>query len=281
MDANSDTYQTYYKPNDSGVVNTFDDYTLLTKGVPYIIGFPGNKFYEFDLSGGNDGFEATTTADDNPEKLAEQMITFVSRDGYSVGVSDDELANMTPYVTHNGYIFHPNYLNEKVKGGSADAQGTITYKLDNGTTEGITIYTLKADGSSYDLPQSSTGSTTPVAAPVAFRPYFTAAPSGARPVTRSIIFSNEDTELKGVEEKGDPRSDEATGSLMIYAKKHKIVVESALAYTTDVRIVNTAGITVNTFTIEPGETIETRIYNSGVYIVLTTDGHYTKKLSVR
>lgn len=281
LDANLDTYQTYYKPNDSGVVNTFDDYTLLTKGVPYIIGFPGNKFYEFDLSGGNDGFEATTTADDNPEKLAEQMITFVSADGYTVGVSDDELAYMTPHVTHNGYIFHPNYLNEKVKGGSADAQGTITYKLDNGTTEGVTIYTLKADGSSYDLPQSSAGSTTPVAAPVAFRPYFTAAPSGARPVTRSIIFSNEDTELKGVEEKGDPRSDEATGSLMIYAKRHKIVVESALTYTTDVRIVNTAGITVNTFTIEPGETIETRIYNSGVYIVLTTDGHYTKKLSVR
>ena len=279
-DKNLDEYQTYYKPNASGVVNTFDDYTLLTKGVPYIIGFPGNKFYEFDLSGGNDGFEATTTADENPEKLAEQMITFVSKDGYSVGVSDDELAYMTPHVTHNGYIFHPNYLNEKVKEGSTDAQGTITYKLDNGTTEGVTIYTLKADGSSYDLPQSSAGSTAPVAAPVAFRPYFTAN-GGARPVTRSIIFNNEDTELKGVEEKGDPRSDEATGSLMIYAKRHKIVVESALTYTTDVRIVNTAGITINVFTIEPGETIETRIYNSGVYIVLTTDGHYTKKLSVR
>jgi hypothetical protein len=87
--------------------------------------------------------------------------------------------------------------------------------------------------------------------------------------------------LKGVEEKCDPRSDEATGSLLIYAKKHKIIVESALNYITDVRIVNTAGITVNTFSIEPGETVETRIYNSGVYIVQTEDGHYTKKLAVR
>ena len=274
-DKNLDEYQTYYKPDGSGVVNTFDDYTLLTKGVPYIIGFPGNKFYEFDLSGGNDGFEATTTADENPEKLAEQMITFVSKDGYSVGVSDDELANMTPRVTHNGYIFHPNYLNEKVKEGSV-AQGTTTYTLEDGTT----IYTLKTDGSSYDLPQSSEGSTTPVAAPVAFRPYFTAAPGGARPVTRSIIFSNDDSQLQGVDESRD-LDNEDPGSLSIYAKKHKIVVKSALTRDVDVRIVNTAGITVTTFNIEPGEIIETRIYNTGVYIVQSADGRYTKKLVVR
>ena len=58
-------------------------------------------------------------------------------------------------------------------------------------------------------------------------------------------------------------------------------MESALTYTTDVRIVNLAGITINSFTIEPGESVETRINNAGVYIVESTDGRYIKKLSVR
>ena len=75
--------------------------------------------------------------------------------------------------------------------------------------------------------------------------------------------------------------EEAAGTLNIYAKKHKIIVESALTYTTDVRIVNLAGMTINSFTIEPGESVETRINNAGVYIVESTDGRYIKKLSVR
>ena len=257
-DANLDTYQTYYQPkDDNGVVNTFTDYTLLSNAVPYIVGFPGKTFYEFDLSG---NFYAETTAEENPEILPEQTITFVSADGYRVRKSNEEETEMISYMTHNGYVFKPSYLNNP--------------KLETGKH----AFLLSADGSRYTEDVTNTTE----AKVTAFRSYFTGpVTSGARPVTRTIIFSSEDSQLKGVEEKGDPRSDEATGSLMIYAKKHKIIVESALNYTTDVRIVNTAGITVNTFTIEPGETIETRIYNSGVYIVQTTDGHYTKKLAVR
>ena len=259
LDANKDVYQTYYEPDGSGVVNTFNNYTLLTRAVPYIIGFPGGTFYEFDLSG---VFDPTTTDTPNPEELPGQTITFASKgDGtVEINLSDGEKTG----VTHNGYTFRPSYLNETLTAGKL-TEGTNVY----------TIYTLSTDGGKYQL-ASADGAVSPVA----FRPYFMTSSSGARPVTRSIIFNNADTELKGVEEKGDP-TDEATGTLNIYAKKHKIIVESALNYTTDVRIVNTAGITVNTFTIEPGETIETRIYNSGVYIVQTTDGHYTKKLSVR
>ena len=77
------------------------------------------------------------------------------------------------------------------------------------------------------------------------------------------------------------KKDEIGGTLEIYAKKHKIIVESSLNYTVDVRIVNMAGITIRTFAIEPGETIETRINNSGVYIVQSSDNRYTKKLVVR
>lgn len=265
LDANKDVYRTYYKPDGSGVVNTFNNYTLLTRAVPYIIGFPGRTFYEFDLSG---VFDPTTTDTPNPDELPGQTITFASKSDGNVRiyVSDGEKTGVTHAVDGKNYTFRPSYLNEKLTAGKLTENETA-----------YNVYTLSSDGSKYQL-ASADGAVSPVA----FRPYFmTTSGTGARPVTRSIIFNNADTELKGVEEKGDPGSDEATGTLNIYAKKHKIIVESALTYTTDVRIVNTAGITVNTFTIEPGETVETRINNAGVYIVQTDDTRYTKKLAVK
>jgi hypothetical protein len=163
-------------------------------------------------------------------------------------------------VDGNTFTFKPSYLNDP--------------ELETGYA-----FLLNADGNSYEEDKVNTT----VAKVSAFRPYFTstAVASSARPFTRSIIFNNNDSEIKGVVEKGDPTKEEAAGTLNIYAKKHKIIVESALTYTTDVRIVNLAGITINSFTIEPGESVETRINNAGVYIVESTDGRYIKKLSVR
>ena len=54
-----------------------------------------------------------------------------------------------------------------------------------------------------------------------------------------------------------------------------------MRYVTDVRIVNPAGITMKTFTIKPGEVVETFMINAGVYIVQSTDARYTKKLAVK
>ena len=70
------------------------------------------------------------------------------------------------------------------------------------------------------------------------------------------------------------------GTLNVHAGKHKIVVTSTLKYTTDVRIVNTAGQVLDKFAIKPGETIETRIQNAGVFIVQDEEGKYIKKLAV-
>lgn len=82
--------------------------------------------------------------------------------------------------------------------------------------------------------------------------------------------------MKGVNDRD--LDSEQTGTLDIYSKRKKIVVESSLNYTAEVRIVNVAGATISTFDIEPGETVETSINSSGVYIVLTTDNRYNKKL---
>ena len=115
----------------------------------------------------------------------------------------------------------------------------------------------------------------------AFRPYFLSeAVVGG---TRTIVFGNEQTEeLKGVEEEhGDPTAEELNGGLRIWTKKDKIYVESSLSFTEDMRVVTPAGITVATFSVKSGQTVEVQADFSGMYVVHTLDGLYTKKLSVR
>ncbi len=250
LDLNTDEYQTYYNSE-----RTYSKYSRLQAATPYLIGFPGITYYEFDLSG---NWTTSTTAYPQPNQLEQQIITFASKTGETISVSGQ------PGVTEDKYTFVPNYLNRSFAAGTANT------------------FVLNGEGSSYDaVPVASTEPSITVE-PVevyAFRPYFTQA-STARSITRSIVFSNDDSEMKGVIEHGDPTKDEA-GTLNIYAKKHKIIVESALGYSTDVRIVNLAGITINSFTIEPGETVETRINTSGVYIVQPSEARYVKKLSVK
>ena len=262
QDHNTDKYQEYYSGS-----RTYEKYPLLTKAIPYIIGFPGVTYYEFDLSG---GFIAGTTAETkpDPDKVGKQTITFASPLGTSIGVSDSEMAGVTKKYGSTNYTFKPNYLNKSFEANTNNYTLQAEYDSDNDNVTDISRFAK--------VP--TTDDATPVAA---FRPYFTAAAaSDARPVTRSIIFGNDDSEIKGVVEHGNPK-EEAAGTLNIYTKRHLILVESALTYTTDVRIVNPAGITINTFSIEPGETVETRITNAGVYIVQTADARYTKKLAVR
>ena len=143
----------------------------------------------------------------------------------------------------------------------------MSFTAGTGTTP---TYTLNGAGNSYDL---VTGTETPVVT-YAFRPYFQK-PSSSRQ-TRSIIFSN-----NGLEQLSPDSHVVEPGILEIHAVGHNIVVTSSLKFTTDVRILNTAGLTMKTFAIRPGETIETRIFNAGVYIVQDEEGKYTKKLSVK
>ncbi len=247
-DANDDTYQlTYYDTS-----RTLKGYPRLANGKPYIIGFPGKTYYEFDLSG---QFEAKTTAATKPVKLGQQTITFAAApsaagDALTIGVSDDELASGE--VAHNGYTFTPNYMSKKIEG-----------------------YMMNTNGNRYIA--TATGGT----AAVPFRPYFTVTSgnSGAR-VVRSILFINDDEESES-QNSEKKRKESVDGTLTITAGRHKIVVTSTLPYTEDVRIVSTNGIVVRSFTIKPGETIETSIYNAGVYIVQPSEIRFTKKLSVK
>ena len=252
-DKNSDTYleyRQYYKN-----ARTYTGYPVLTKATPYILGLPGKTYYEFDLSG---KFDAQTTASPKPKKLAKQIITFASNKREHIGVSDEEMTGTKVTYGGNKFYFKPSYLNSP----------TIE--------TGKHAFLLNADGNSY----VETDAATP--ALDAFRPYFLATATVAEPsreATRSIIFSRDETNetIKPIEthEANEP------GTLIVIGGKHLITVKSGLKVTTTVRIVNANGITLNTFDIEPGETIETRVNLSGVYMVQTVDGKFIKKISVR
>ncbi len=261
-DQNDDTYQTYYKPKDESthVVQKYQNYAMLTKAIPYIIGLPGQTYYEFDLSG---RWEAKTTANPDPDRLDKQVISFVSENtGITIGVSDDETVTkkndenevVEAGVTKNGLTFKPNYMRREIPA------GTNTYKLN-------------ADGNSFDR-VPATGDDVVVDA---FRPYFIGSPALSRSAEK-IVFGR--SESIG-DEHGDPTKEELNGGLRIWTKKDKIFVESSLKFTEDMRVVTPAGITVAMFSVKPGQTVEVQADFSGLYIVHTLDGLYTKKVTVK
>ena len=227
-------YQRYY-----AAAHSFQDYPYLTSGVPYIVGFPGQTYYEFDLSGYF--VPKNTYVDIN--KLKKQTITFASPAGTTIKVSDDELAAADYTKDNKKYTFTPNYLGKSMHDGS---------------------YRLNADGSAYE---AVTGTGTPAVYPnaVPFRPYFTVSSTGGGvKETRSIVFNNLNTQFGG---EADPdQGDAANEGLLVSAKRKHIYVTSAYNSEVQVTIVNTAGAVINSFSLQPGETMETQVA-SGVYLV--------------
>ena len=240
QDANTDTYQTYYQSGRS-----LANYPLLANGKPYIIGFPGKTYYEFDLSG---EWTAKNTAAPAPAQLNKQVISFVSKPAITIGISDDELLA----VSQNDYSFMPNYMSKKETG-----------------------YLMNAAGSSFDKTPTGGSATVP------FRPYFVtvASPSPAprRAAAETIVFDRTDSSFAI----GDDPSDELAGELRFSVKPRKLVTSSTLRKPADVQIYSTSGVVISSFTIQLGETVETDINTSGVYIVRAANGRYTKKLTLK
>jgi len=229
QDKNADTYleyRQYYK-----TARSYAKYPMLSAATPYILGLPGQTYYEFDLSG---KFEALNTAADI-SKLGKQIITLASNKGEHIGVSDDEMTGMVAKFGGN-YTFKPSYMNE-------------TLSADN-------YYALNAAGNSYDKVTATTNVS-------AFRPYFVgpAATSARQYVPKQIVFGAANGELK------DGPESALDGGLEIYVKDHKIVTTSHLKEATTISIVNVSGIHLADYVLKPGDTIETPVHNAGVFIV--------------
>ncbi len=238
-DANQDTYQRYYE-----TARDLKAYPLLANGTPYIVGFPGETYYEFDLSG---RWVAKNTFGTPPSQLEKQYITFVSAPGITIDISDKEQTEGT--ITEDDYSFKPNYISKAVDG-----------------------YLLNTDGDSF-LPVTTT-------AAIPFRPYFVANVSGSRRAAKSILFDSDGSSF-AIGDKDPSEGEVGEESMLISVHKHDVSVTSSLRNATDVHIFNVSGVTIANFTIQPGETVNTYIPVSGVYIVRAAGGRYQKKLAVK
>ena len=234
QDANTDEYQkeddarTYYS-----VERKYESYPFSAAATPYIIGFPGKTYYEFDLSG---NFKPENTLNDIA-KLDKQTITFASKAGETIAVSDEELESGKNSESQYGYTFTPNYLSKSIDAGA---------------------YTLKSDGSAYKKTADATTG-------IPFRPYFITSTSGGAPkrnLPEEIVFSN----TTGIGEI-TPSSGDLSDGLSIFATQGKIIVESHRKTVATVRIFTPMGINVASFSIEPGQIVRTPINSAGVYIV--------------
>ena len=244
-DRNGDDYKQYYNSS-----HTFENYPLEQAGNAYLIGFPGKSYYEFDLSG---LWTAQNTASPAPANLDKQTITFVSATGEAIKVSDTELS--TGRTVKEGYAYVPNYANKKF------------------TTAGES-FVMNDKGDSYvkNVADATVG---------AFRPYMLKVVAGTRGDTKSIKDAEQiEFDIKDTEFRPEDRIDRFDGTLNIYGKKGKIVVESSLSYTVDVAVYTTAGVKVCAFPVPAGETVEERVNTKGVYIVTSDDGQYVKKVIV-
>ena len=246
-DKNRDDFQqSYYKD-----AKTYNGYPYLQAGIPYLIGFPGKSYYEFDLSGYFGKDPLNTIDDDDINKPKAQTISFVSDAGVTIKVSDDELVG----IDYDNYVYHGTYASKELAEGD---------------------YLLNSDGDKY-VKQAAGAVTQP------FHPYFVKKPgtSGTRTVEQpanKIYFKEDPAKLKGTTEIQNVFED---GDFLVKGGRKKITCESQLRYTTDVRIVTPAGITLTTFSIQPSEYVETRVETAGVYIVYADNGKYVKKVIVR
>lgn len=240
-DANTDIYQTRYKEG-----RTMTGYQLLSTATPYMIGFPGKTFYEFDLSG---EFVAKNTATTAPAQLDKQTISFVSVPGITIGVSDDEI---NPSAI-DGYKFVPNYMSRTVTG-----------------------YLMNQDGNSFVATPEGSSAATP------FRSYFVTEASGLTH-PRYITFDGIDSPFTfGDDDDDDPSGDNfGDGDLAFTIHHRTISVISSLREEADVHIYNVSGLAIANYTIQPGETIDTNVPTAVVYIVRADGGRIQKKFGIR
>ncbi|MBR5846540.1 MAG: hypothetical protein IKY72_01915 [Bacteroidaceae bacterium] len=103
-DDNGDNYQDYYQQE----YRTYPKYPNIEAYKPYIMAFPGVRYYEFDMSG---LFVPEHTGDDIA-KLAPQVVTFVSVNNAKIAITDVALAEQKAKV--GDYSYTGALINEPI-----------------------------------------------------------------------------------------------------------------------------------------------------------------------
>lgn len=222
-----------------GETQTLTDYLPLTAEVPYIVRFPGNRYYEFDLS--SEFYNNILS-----RKEAAQTITFHAfgekRAGENVkkAIEIPISANMETHV--NGFYHRGTFAAKQVANG--------------------TIYGMNADGTAFE-DDSQLENIMP------FRTYMTSISTNARTRsadTPSVIHIAETTGIDKIQpEVNGNGEDTPEGDELIVRPipEHRVRIEST--YATQLKVFSTTGQLYRILDVQPGTAIYSG-FHPGFYI---------------
>ena len=255
-DANNDEYREYY--NES---REYAGYAFLTEGVPYIIAFPGELYYEFDMSG---RFIPHNTASKEWSRLEAQTVTFVSGKSATVHVSD----RLNMYAGH-ALTANPYKGDES---GSARYLFTGTFLNTTPAAGDSPHYAVNAAGTEFSKVEATDNN----AAYVPFRAYFNIMPPASSPLpspgdpTRSmpvgsiLIGSGSDADNDGTAEEPQPSVQES--GILIYGKNGAVWFESSLDHEVSIPLYASGGQYLQLVTVPAGGKVSVPVSATGIYM---------------
>ena len=304
QDKNADTYLQYHQYYEDS--RSYAAYPLLAAAKPYILGLPGKTYYEFDLSGQFEAQNTRTAITKLSKQVitfaSDKAAVIGVSDDEMTGTTVTYTAGSTNYtfkpsymnrtLTHSEYVMNSEgnayvQLNSGSEGTGKYNTTSENHKFADATelTDWMTAhYDLYTDADGVNKAETANNTEVTYYKRVseititkneknhvteshsAFRPYFTtSAVSSAKGMHRAyakkIIFTGTDNELReGPETVLD-------GSLEIFTRGYNIVTRSHMKEAVAIRIINAAGATLKDYVLQPGETIETTVPNTGVYVV--------------
>ncbi len=222
---------------------TLSGYLPLTAGVPYVVRFPGNRYYEFDLSS-----EFYNNILDTKE--AAQTVTFHA---FSEASKEASKTAIEIPITQN-------METENVSGCGFSHRGTFAAKqVANGT------YGMNADGTAFD-----DASTLEILATIMpFRTYMTSASTNAQTRsadTPSVIHIAETTGIDKIQPEVNGNEEDAPdGDYLIVRpiSERRVRVEST--YATQLKVFSTTGQLYRILDVQPGTAIYSG-FHPGFYI---------------
>ena len=224
--------------------HTFSDYRPLTAEIPYIVRFPGERYYEFDLS---------SAFYNNRLNKSEQQQT-VTFNAYGTRNMDvNSAADVTIPVTK---AMATKAMETTVSGYTHT--GTFAAK----NVEAGKVYGMNGDGTAFD--DKSTYSTV-----MPFRT-FIAPPTSGKSRANSVVYISETTEIEQIVDEERRESGEASSADYLKVRaigEHAIKVEST--YATNLHVFTSTGQLYRILDVCPG-TATYSGFQPGIYLFGTT-----------
>ena len=213
----------------------YQDYIPLTAGVPYIVRFPGEHYYEFDLS--SKFYYSILNKKEDPQTIT--FNAYANKEPQNSAIVIPITADMQ--TTSNGYAHRGTFAAKKVANGG--------------------IYAINAEGTAFSNTETSQ-------TVMPFRTYLTKESTNARArssAVPSVIRISETTGIDRIEPEINGNDDTPAGESLFIRPigAHRVRIEST--YATQLQVFSTTGQLYRILDVRPG-TATYSGFPDGIYI---------------